>query len=174
IIPVFPSTTTLGYLSYFFMRENRLKLDCLQAYELGQNIIYYSNEDEPILCISDNISASRFYYILERRPIFKDLLITLPTSQIPIRFQELFEFVKKGGVSVVVLEDSLERTIFNVIPIEEWRKILESNYRKIPLRFYIDKSRKRLIELYILKNREKKKIKFFSRIFPKPCLNYEF
>ena len=88
IFPAFPSLGAVSYGGYFFVRENRIGFDRLQTYELGEKISQYLKPSDTVLCV-DPGPCSRIYYILERRPPLRYLIISINDSEKPGKFREL-------------------------------------------------------------------------------------
>jgi len=171
ILPSLHLIYGLIYGSIFFMRENRIRLDCLLTQQLGSIVHSYTLETEPILCFSGYYPASRFYYILERRPLFPYACMSVRPQEIKGKFQEILDTIKSGKVSVVIMEDTLDEKEFTVMPKEEFTKALSDKYTKIDFSFDKDYSRRRKAELYILKGLTPRKVLFKSNIFPRACDN---
>ena len=175
ILLIIPSLHLIGGLIYgsiFFIRENRLKYDCLLVNSLGRIVNTYTSENEPILCFSHCYTGSRFYYILERRPLYPYSCMTSMPQETKKKLEELIEVIKYGKVSLVIMEDLIEENGFTVIPKEQFIKALSEKYKKVDFPFDKDYSRNRKIDIYILKDLKPRDVSFKSKIFPKPCNNY--
>lgn len=169
VLPAIAPFFVMSSMSYFFIREGRLQFDRLQTYEIGSKINQYlQREDEPILCASFGfLFLSRMYYLLERRPFFKDALIVLNDRQRSIRYKETLEAIEKGKTSVVILEKSTLPFPFEKPSIEDFRAMLAKRYKRVPLRFAVDASRKIRTELYVRNDILAVERHFQSRVFPK-------
>ncbi|MCM8799293.1 MAG: glycosyltransferase family 39 protein [Candidatus Omnitrophica bacterium] len=172
ILPSLHLIAGIVYGSIFFIKEKRLQYDCLIAHRLGEIINTYTSEKDPILCFSPSYVSSRLYYLIERRPLLPYFSITPMERESKYKFEELLNIIKEASVPVVIIEDEIDKDDFTVVPKIKFLQALSDKYRKINFCFDKDYSRKKKIEIYILKTLNPKiNTPFKSNIFPDPCLN---
>jgi len=172
IIPSLHLIGGLVYGSIFFIREKRLKYDCLLAHQLGRIVNTYTSELEPILCFSGGYPASRFYYILERRPLLPDICMSPMPKEIKGKLEQLIEIINYGKVPLVIMEDTIKEDSFLVIPKERFIKLLSERYKKIDFPFDKDYSRNSRIDVYVRKDLKPQDKLFKSKVFPNKCNKY--
>lgn len=168
LVPIMPPLAATCYGDYFFIREKRIAFDCRQAHELG-NIVnqYMPDPHQPLLIAPD--AVSRIYYMLERRPLAKDFLMLLEDTERPERLRAMVDLIEQETVPVVILREYMDETQFKGVDIGEFRRALQKGYRRVPLRFGVDTSRRKWVELYVLKRLAPRAGIFRSNVFPKGC-----